>query len=145
MTLLVVAGVIALVCLALWVSRLGSDSVGRFGPPSGSPSPRTTDLDAGAAEVRALIAGGNLIGAIKRYREQTGVGLTEAKEAVEAIAAGRVAPSPLPGHPATDPAGDPEIRRLVREGELIGAIKRYRQLSGAGLKDAKDAIERMRP
>jgi ribosomal protein L7/L12 len=44
-----------------------------------------------------------------------------------------------------DGDADPEIRRLVREGQLIPAIKRYRELTGAGLKDAKDAIERMLP
>jgi ribosomal protein L7/L12 len=33
----------------------------------------------------AEIDGGNLIGAIKAYRELTGVGLKEAKDAVEAI------------------------------------------------------------
>jgi hypothetical protein len=36
-------------------------------------------------EVRALIRAGNLIGAIKLYREKTGVGLKEAKDAVEAM------------------------------------------------------------
>ncbi|MGW1887057.1 ribosomal protein L7/L12 [Streptomyces sp. NPDC001970] len=40
----------------------------------------------------------------------------------------------------------PELARvagLVREGRKIEAIKVYRQLTGAGLKEAKEAVERM--
>ncbi len=36
-------------------------------------------------EVRGMIRAGNKIEAIKRYREQTGLGLKEAKDAVEAL------------------------------------------------------------
>lgn len=48
----------------------------------GIPVP-SGDSAGGDAEVRALIAAGDMIGAIKRYREVTGVGLVEAKRAVE--------------------------------------------------------------
>ena len=41
--------------------------------------------------VHAAIADGQLILAIKRYRDATGVGLAEAKKTVEAMAAGRPA------------------------------------------------------
>lgn len=37
------------------------------------------------AEVQALVRGGKKIAAIKLYREKTGVGLKEAKDAVEAM------------------------------------------------------------
>lgn len=37
-----------------------------------------------------------------------------------------------------------ECRRLVAEGKVIEAIKVYRERTGAGLKDAKDAIDRHR-
>ncbi|MBX3359314.1 MAG: ribosomal protein L7/L12 [Phycisphaeraceae bacterium] len=37
----------------------------------------------GMEDIRAMAAAGNKIGAIKAYRERTGVGLAEAKEAVE--------------------------------------------------------------
>lgn len=40
-------------------------------------------------QIRSLLQRGNKIEAIKIYREATGVGLAEAKAAVEAIAAGR--------------------------------------------------------
>ena len=36
-----------------------------------------------------------------------------------------------------------EILALLREGNKIPAIKRYRELTGVGLKDAKDAVELM--
>lgn len=37
-----------------------------------------------------------------------------------------------------------ECRRLVAEGKTIQAIKVYREHTGAGLKEAKDAIDRYR-
>jgi large subunit ribosomal protein L7/L12 len=68
-----------------------------------------------------------------------------------AVAAG--APNPLAG---TDPgdvpygnndgAGGPwldEVRALKAEGNLIQAIKVYREHTGMGLKEAKDAVEGM--
>lgn len=38
-----------------------------------------------------------------------------------------------------------ECRRLVRDGQKIEAIRYYRQHTGAGLKDAKDAIDALGP
>jgi ribosomal protein L7/L12 len=39
---------------------------------------------------------------------------------------------------------DPEIDRLLRGDRLIEAIKRHRELTGSGLKEAKDAMEARR-
>jgi len=44
-------------------------------------------------DIKAEIAAGNVIAAIKLYRDATGVGLAEAKGAVELIAAGKPPPS----------------------------------------------------
>ena len=44
---------------------------------------------------------------------------------------------------AAGPSGDPQIQAAIASGELIVAIKRYRELTGAGLKEAKDAVEAM--
>ena len=44
-------------------------------------------------DIKAEIASGNMITAIKLYREATGAGLAEAKQAVELIAAGKPPPS----------------------------------------------------
>ena len=41
-----------------------------------------------------------------------------------------------------DAASDPEIQDLLAKGNEIQAIKRYRELTGAGLKEAKNAIDR---
>lgn len=38
---------------------------------------------------------------------------------------------------------DGELQRLVRGGNKIEAIKRYRALTGSGLKESKDAVERI--
>lgn len=38
-------------------------------------------------------------------------------------------------------ANDPRIRELLDQGKKIQAIKIYRELTGAGLKEAKDAVE----
>jgi len=40
-----------------------------------------------------------------------------------------------------EPGITPQIRQLVAEDRHIEAIKAYRQQTGAGLKDAKDAID----
>lgn len=47
-------------------------------------SPSTLD-DAARAEIHAIVANGHMISAIKRYRELTGSGLKEAKDAAEAM------------------------------------------------------------
>ena len=44
--------------------------------------------DAIENEIRELLASGNKIAAIKLYREETGIGLAEAKAAVESLEAG---------------------------------------------------------
>lgn len=144
MTLLVVAGAAVAIPLAWWIAQLGSRGrAGRVPPGAAGRTPAAAAPS--EAGVRGLLAAGDTIGAIKQYRELTGLGLKEAKDAVEAMAAGR--PVPTPGAsaktPGLDPAADPEIHRLVATGELIEAIKRYRTLTGAGLKEAKEAIEGM--
>ena len=36
---------------------------------------------------------------------------------------------------------DAELMRLINDGKKINAIKRYRELTGVGLSEAKDAVE----
>jgi ribosomal protein L7/L12 len=48
------------------------------------------------------------------------------------------------GSEAGDPIEDPEIQDLLAKGNDAQAIKRYRELSGLGLKEAQEAIERHR-
>jgi len=59
---------------------------------AGAPGQPASEAD---DEVLKLLRSGRKIAAIKAYREQTGVGLKEAKDAVEALAAQRgIAPRP---------------------------------------------------
>lgn len=89
-------------------------------------------------EVRASLANGRKIEAIKIYRELTGVGLKEAKEAVEAMMA-----SPSAAAVPSSNADLEPVRALMAKGKKIDAIKLYRELKGVGLKEAKDAVEAM--
>jgi ribosomal protein L7/L12 len=45
----------------------------------------------------------------------------------------------LPPEPV--PAGMDEVLALLEAGKKIAAIKRYRELTGAGLREAKDAVD----
>ena len=47
-----------------------------------------------------------------------------------------------PSSAAHDAAiADPQLLSLLQQKQLISAIKRYRQLTGSGLKESKDAVE----
>jgi ribosomal protein L7/L12 len=46
-----------------------------------------------------------------------------------------------PGEPP-DPMADAEIQDLLAKGNEMQALKRYRELTGLGLKEARQAIER---
>jgi ribosomal protein L7/L12 len=101
--------------------------------------------DPDRSEINALLAGGNKLEAIKRYRQLTGVGLKEAKDYVDALPLSGAIPSlPLSANIApTAPADLAEVHRLADQGQKIEAIKRYRQLTGVGLKEAKDYVDRL--
>lgn len=47
-------------------------------------------------------------------------------------------------HAPPDADFEEEVRRLAAAGNLINAIKLYRERTGCSLKDAKDAVERIR-
>ncbi|MEO8102498.1 MAG: ribosomal protein L7/L12 [Betaproteobacteria bacterium] len=90
------------------------------------------------AEVLDALQRGENIEAIKRLRESTGLGLKEAKEAVDAHLRGRnveFAPAAAPG------ALPPAVMHALRQGRKIDAIKLLREHTGLGLKEAKDAID----
>ena len=44
--------------------------------------------------------------------------------------------------PNTDPIRSPQIQEALRRGNKIEAIKLYRELTGVGLAEAKQAIDR---
>lgn len=99
-------------------------------------------------EIAELARTGNKLEAIKQYRALTGLGLKEAKDAVEQMAAGQVAIqfntfSTASADADADPTRWAEIKALLQRGNKIEAIKRFREMTGVGLKEAKDAVEQM--
>jgi len=91
-------------------------------------------------EIRRALAAQAKQLAIKRYRDATGAGAAEAAEAVDRLRAGRVPAAPK----ATSAPVTPEARAIgaaLSAGNKIEAIRLYRKATGAGLKDAKDAID----
>lgn len=89
------------------------------------------------AELQALLSEGRKLEAIRLYRERTGAGLMESKDAVEALARGE---PPAEAGPM-DSALQSEILSLLEQARKIEAIKLYRERTGAGLKEAKVAVE----
>jgi ribosomal protein L7/L12 len=85
-----------------------------------------------------------LIEAIKLLREATGCGLAEAKNAVDQYRArlqGEATASSPTAFDFMSPAKRQEILQAVRSGQKIEAIKLVRDLTGCGLKEAKDFVE----
>ncbi len=84
---------------------------------------------------------GMKIEAIKRYREETGVGLAEAKSFVDALEQS-LKTGELPESSA-ELAADLEHQLVdhLRGGNFVGAIKHYRDATGHDLFDSKQAME----
>lgn len=102
--------------------------------------------------LRDLIATGRKIEAIKLYREQTNCGLKEAKDVIdamdEAMRNGRPVSFPLVSSPPPAQVASPDdqlaqLHGMIFAGQKITAIKLYREATGVGLKEAKDAVEAM--
>lgn len=106
----------------------------------------TVDIKTLTAEVReaalAALRQGNKIEAIKLIREATGCDLKTAKDLSEALERD---PSygPLPAGAGTSSAVPPDLVALARQGQKIQAIKALRERTGLGLREAKEAIERI--
>lgn len=138
---------------------------GRVGPASGASLFSETHSDVSGtldSEIERLLLQSQKIQAIKVYREQTGLGLREAKEAVDLIEnrlliqgpsslQTQEQASPLFQAQGNDPdtedslpmlaVSDEEIRQCLLRGNKIQAIKLYRQQTGLGLREAKEAID----
>ncbi len=91
-------------------------------------------------QIRELLATGNKIAAIKRYREETGVGLAEAKAAVESLETGKSVTERVQ---LNDSDLTNQIVSLLGRGDKIEAIKLYRQRFEVDLRKAKEAVERI--
>jgi ribosomal protein L7/L12 len=102
-------------------------------------------------KVRREIAAGNKIMAIKLVREASDAGLKECKDFVETMDGGFQPPSIAVSYQPSSvaagimlsPQSEREVRRVLAAGNKIMAIRLVREASGAGLKEAKDFVERM--
>jgi ribosomal protein L7/L12 len=114
---------------------------------------KASDIQAGSqpgrdwkAEMQILIAENQKLEAIKVVRDATGMGLREAKDFVEAAERGEPVFAGQVADPVAFPANSEEdwqeqVHQLLRLGKKIEAIKIYRDMTGLGLKEAKDAVE----
>jgi ribosomal protein L7/L12 len=108
-------------------------------PPVTIPPAPGVSITQGQEEVVALLRDGHKIMAVKRYRELTGVGLAEAKAAIDALEQ-RLDAASAPAAPDMD-ALAARVVGLVQGGNKIEAIKVYREATNVGLREAKDAVE----
>lgn len=90
-----------------------------------------TDVD-----ITELVRKGQMIEAIRRYRERKGGSLLAARAAIEAIRWDQTQ-----GIAPKVNAFEAELDQLIRSNQKIQAIKRYREQTGLGLKESKDAVE----
>lgn len=103
-------------------------------PSTDSLAPATaSSLEVSAAEME-LLATGPKIAAVKAYKDRTGVSLTAAKAAIDAV------PVPV----STSPELTDAERRMVADGRPVSAIKAYRDRTGVDLRTAKAVIDAAR-
>ena len=88
---------------------------------------------------------GEKIEAIKLYRERTGAGLAEAKEAIENLGSPRPAPASSPplAQPSRPPIERTTILHALQRHGKIQAIQEYRRQTGCDLRDAKLAVDQI--
>lgn len=90
--------------------------------------------------LQAEIAKGNKIGAIKRYRQLTNLGLKEAKDAIDYAMLHPDERGDKKKKAAYD-AQDAGIRDLIADGRMNEAIEIYQKFAGVDLYTARDAVE----
>jgi ribosomal protein L7/L12 len=96
--------------------------------------------------IQSALQRGSKIEAVKLYRDATGASLAESKDAVEAMPVDAI---PIAGLPTILPTTGmtPEkmnaIVAAISRGQKIEAIKLYREATGLGLAESKDAVEAM--
>ena len=94
-------------------------------------------------KIHELIDAQQILMAIQVYREATGVSLAEAKQAVEQMMRMETARPPSDSRNFDNPVLESKIRSLLAKGKKIEAVKIYREEYGIGLKEAKDAVDRI--
>lgn len=152
--LLLAAAVVVLGVVVFLLTRGGPrpfvpPAQGESGPgDAASSAPPPTDAPSDwrpSEEVLAFIRAGDAIQAIKAVREETGLGLRDAKRIVDSLAASGAAgvSVPMRGSPEAVASYRPDASTLalVREGRKLEAIVAVREATGMGLKEAKEYVE----
>lgn len=109
-----------------------------------------------ARQVKDLYLKNKKLEAVKALREATGLGLADAVRIADRLGAAGKPASGAPSSHTDQPTGSQqaaaltstigpdhrdELRSLVAQGQQIQAIKRVRELTGMGLKEAKDYVD----
>jgi ribosomal protein L7/L12 len=125
----------------------GAASLGAWPKPGEAALP-LIDPQQLEKEIRELLAARQKINAIKLFRQVTGAGLKQAKEAVEGIEVGGTIDSnqlsPQVNHissPANDASIINQAAQLIRNGNKMAAIHLLRSHYDVSLKLAKDAAD----
>jgi ribosomal protein L7/L12/sugar lactone lactonase YvrE len=115
-----------------------------------SPAPKL-DISERLQTIRELATSGNKIGAIHLMRATFVIGLKDAKDMVESMQRGEVVDANslmllTPAGKTTTMLDATTMRKLldlISSGNKLEAIKLFREVTDAGLKDAKDAVDGM--
>jgi ribosomal protein L7/L12 len=94
-------------------------------------------------QIHKLLHDKQLIQAVKIYRDATGVGLAEAKAAVEEMARNEFTKPPSGVRNYDDPVLEGKLKSLLSKGKKLDAVKIYRAEYGISLKEATEAVERI--
>ncbi|MEZ0070958.1 ribosomal protein L7/L12 [Planotetraspora sp. GP83] len=142
-TELLIVGLVGLIFLGLVLvvflaARAGARPSTRLAWRSATlPPPVSADLQ---NHVRHLYVAGRKIEAIKVIREETGLGLKEAKSLAEALASGRVIPTAPTGDPARPDLAS-RARELKAAGRTEQAVFLVRGETGMGQSEAEAFID----
>ncbi len=100
------------------------------------------DVDALAdAEIQDALAHGMTIAAIKRYRDLTGAGLKEAKDAIEQVMAVGLDQMEKKKRRVEESFSDAGIRDLIAEGQPDEAADLYARFAGVDIYTAREAVQ----
>jgi ribosomal protein L7/L12 len=94
-------------------------------------------------QIHVYIHNQQLIHAIKLYRDATGASLAEAKAAVEDMAYNESTKPPDGVMSYDNPILEGRLRSLLAKGRKVDAVKIYREEFRVGLKEARDAVDRI--
>lgn len=100
-------------------------------------------MDETTRRVRDLLRRGEKIEAIKLLRKATGIGLKQALEEADRLAAGQPPSASVTTRTEGDDAVSDEVRHLAASGQKIEAVRRLRSETGLGLKEARRRVERL--